>query len=62
MKVWIMNMDAHEQFVSCKKVFFMKEIFFPFTKSLFFGSRKTFFFLISKNLTASAFLLPRHIL
>ena len=38
----------------------MKEIFFFFTKNFFFSSRKTFF-LISRNLTALAFLLPRRI-
>ena len=49
--------------MSCKKVFFMKKIFFSFTKKLFYSCRKTFFFfLISTNLTASAFLLPRRIL
>ena len=48
--------------MSCKKVFFMKKIFFSFTKKLFYSCRKTNFFKISKNLTASAFLLLRQIL
>ena len=30
--------------MSCKKDFFMKEIFLTFTKYLFFSSRKTFLF------------------
>ena len=36
-----------------KKIFFMKEIFFSFTK-YFLVLGKLFFFLISKNLTAEA--------
>ena len=44
--------------LSCKKVFFIKEIFFSFTKNSFFSSGKTFF-LIYKNLTASALLMPQ---
>ena len=45
-----------------KKFFFVKEIFFSFTKNFFFSSRKTIYSLISKNLTAWAFLLLRQIL
>ena len=55
-----MNIDAHKLFVLLKSFFYERNLFF-FYKNLFFGSRKTFF-LISKNLTASAFLLPRQIL
>ena len=62
MKVCIMNIDELNNLRLVEKVFFMKEIFFPFTKNFYFSSRKTFFFLISKNLTASAFLLLRQIL
>ena len=40
----------------------MKEIFFSFTKKFFFSSRKTIYFLITKNLTALAFLLLRQML
>ena len=54
-----MNIDAHKQFVLLKSFFYERNLFFY--KNFFFGSRKTFF-LISKNLTASAFLLPRQIL
>ena len=44
--------------VSCKKSFFMKDLFFLEKKK--FSSTKTFFY-ISKNLTCSLFLLPRQI-
>ena len=52
------KMKKENNDVSCKKSFFMKDLFFLEKKK--FSSRKTFFY-ISKNLTCSLFLLPRQI-
>ena len=40
--------------LSCKKKFFMKEIFFSFTKDSFFSFRKSIFSFNFSNLTAEA--------
>ena len=53
------------EFASCKKVLFMKEtifFFFFFLQKNYFLVSGKLFFLIYKNLTVSAFLLPRQIL
>ena len=51
------------EFASCKKVLFMKEtIFFFFLQKNYFLVSGKLFFLFYKNLTVSAFLLPRQIL
>ena len=49
MKKCIMNIDGLNNLCLVEKVFFMKEMFFPFTKNFYFSSRKTIFLKISKT-------------